>query len=816
MKVSHKLILIILLGILIPTSIVTYINYNSSTKIITSIVQDNLKNSVQQRINYVEHYSEHLLKSLKIVAEKKRLYQAYLNKDEKRIFRILEPSSRAHNFYDMFLINRDGTIEFTIKKESDLHKNLYDKPFLGGKFSLAFKELIETNKVTIANFSYYQPSTKYASFLLVPMIREGKIVAVLAAQLDIDIFVKLSNDYSGLGKSGEIIFAEKIKNRAVFINKLRNDDDAIFQHYVDIGSKNGVPIQNAVNGEFGSGIYDDYKDVQVIASWGYIKSFKVGMVVKINTEEAYSKLAYLKNSTLFMGLIVMFVMLYLVWYMKRMVEKLEMKRAQYEYAINGTNDGLWDWNLIQKSVYFSPQLKRMLGYEDDEFENSLESWKNVIHPDDLEEALSYARSCQNNPNKEYKTEYRVRHKDGSWIWILDRGQTIFEKGVAVRMVGFHTDITENRNKELKIREVQTLLSNIINSIDTLIFVKDINFTYLECNGAFSKFVGKSREDIIGKSDYDLFPNEMAAFFREQDIKMLKEKVARANYEWVVYPDESRAYLYTLKAPLYDEKGTVIGLVGNAVDMTESYNDKKALEEKEEIMIAQSRHAAMGEMISMIAHQWRQPISVISMDANNVLVDIELESVDNDSLRSDVSDIIKQTKYLSQTIDDFRDFFKPSKIKDEVLVSDVFTEAFSVISKSLENNNIEVVNNFQTETKLLIFSRELLQVFLNILKNAKEALIENREESRVIVNKIFEDSDSIIISMCDNGGGVKEEILQKIFEPYFTTKDTKNGTGLGLYMSKTIIEKHLKGSIVAFNQDEGVCFEIRLPKEEKSE
>ena len=815
MKVSHKLILIILLGILIPTSIVTYINYNSSTKIITSIVQDNLKNSVQQRINYVEQYSEYLLKSLKIIAEKKRLYEAYVNANEERIFRILEPNSRAHNFYDMFLISRDGTIEFTIKKESDLHKNLYDEPFSKGKFSLAFRELLETKKATIANFSYCKPSTKYASFLLVPIVREGKIVAVLAAQLDIDIFVQLSNDYSGLGKSGEIIFAEKIKNRAVFINKLRNDD-AIFQHHVDLGSKNGVPIQNAVNGEFGSGIYDDYKDVQVIASWGYIKSFKVGMVVKINTEEAYSKLAYLKNSTLLMGLIVMLVMLYLVWYMKRMVEKLEMKRTQYEYAISGTNDGLWDWNLLQKSVYFSPQLKKMLGYEDDEFENSLESWKNVMHPDDAQEAISYVLECQKNPDKEYKKEYRVRHKDGSWIWILDRGKTIYENGMPVRMVGFHTDITENRNKELKIKKVQTLLTNIINSIDTLIFVKDINFTYLECNGAFSKFVGKSREDIIGKSDYELFPKEIATFVREQDIEMLKEKVPRANYEWVVYPDESRAYLYTLKAPLYDEKGTVIGVVGNAVDMTESYNDKKALEEKEEIMIAQSRHAAMGEMISMIAHQWRQPISVISMDANNVLVDIELENVNNDSLKNDVSDIIKQTKYLSQTIDDFRDFFKPSKIKDEVLVSDVFTEAFSVISKSLENNNIEVVNNFQTQTKLFIFSRELLQVFLNILKNAKEALLENREESRAIVNKIFEDSDSIIISMCDNGGGVKEEILQKIFEPYFTTKDTKNGTGLGLYMSKTIIEKHLKGAIVAFNQDEGVCFEIRLPKEERSE
>jgi PAS domain S-box-containing protein len=816
MKVSHKLILIILIGILIPTSIVTFINYNSSTRVITDILKDNLKNSVKQRINFVESSAHHLLKSLKIISEKRRLYQAFLDGNDKRMFQMLDPHARAHNFYDMFLINRDGTIEFTLKKESDLHENLYKKPLFGGKFSSAFIELMETQKETVANFSYYKPSTKYASFLLMPIFHDKKIVAVLAAQLDINMFVELSNDFSGLGESGEIIFAEKINNRAVFINKLRNDKGVIFKHSVKIGSENGLPIQKAVNGEFGSGIYHDYKDVEVIASWGYIESFKVGMVVKINTAEAYSKLAYLKNSALLMGVIVVLVMLYLVWYMKRMVEKLEMKRAQYEYAINGTNDGLWDWNLLKRTVYFSPQLKKMLGYEDDEFESSLESWKSVVHPDDLEEALVHIRKCHANPNEEYRMEYRVRHKDGSWIWILDRGKTVFEKGIATRMVGFHTDITENRNKELKIREVQRLLSNIINSIDTLIFVKDTNFHYLECNGAFAKFVGKSRDEVIGKSDYDLFNKNIANSFRVKDEAMLQNREPKANYEWVIYPNKKEVYFYTLKAPLYDEAGEVIGLVGNSVDMTESYNDKKALEEKEEIMIAQSRHAAMGEMISMIAHQWRQPISVISMDANNILVDIELESVNNDSLKNDVGDIIAQTKYLSKTIDDFRDFFKPSKIKDVVSVEDVFMEAFSVISKSLENNNIEVINEFKSETKLTLFSRELLQVFINILKNAKEALLEHKEENRIIRNKIYEEGEFVIISLCDNGGGIDDAIIHKIFEPYFTTKDAKNGTGLGLYMSKTIIEKHLKGSIMVFNNNEGVCFEIRLPKKDISE
>jgi signal transduction histidine kinase len=240
-----------------------------------------------------------------------------------------------------------------------------------------------------------------------------------------------------------------------------------------------------------------------------------------------------------------------------------------------------------------------------------------------------------------------------------------------------------------------------------------------------------------------------------------------------------------------------------------------LNEQEELMIAQSRHAAMGEMISMIAHQWRQPISVISMDANNILVDVELDNINYNSLKNDATDIITQTQHLSKTIDDFRNFFKPNKLKDSVVVSDVFLETMRVIDKSLENNNIEVQNVFETDTAIEIFSRELLQVFLNILKNAKEALVENRKSERKITNRVYETEESIIVEICNNGGKIKEEIISRIFDPYFSTKSEKNGTGLGLYMSKTIVEKHLKGRLWVENRGvDEVCFMIKLSKKEQ--
>jgi PAS domain S-box-containing protein len=370
-----------------------------------------------------------------------------------------------------------------------------------------------------------------------------------------------------------------------------------------------------------------------------------------------------------------------------------------------------------------------------------------------------------------------------------------------------TDITNEykANKEI----VRVLSAFDRSNISVVITNIDGDIEYV--NPSWCKLTGYSREELLGQNPRIV----KSGYISEESYKEMWNELTQGRV-WNSElknraKDGSEFWEDSTIIPSFNEDGIIDGYIAFKLEIGEKIHLKQEIQDKEEIMIAQSRHAAMGEMISMIAHQWRQPISVISMDANNVLVDIELDNVESESLRSDISDIIKQTQYLSKTIDDFRDFFKPSKIKDTVIVSDVFKESLAVILKSLENNNIEVINKFETQTPLSIFSRELLQVFINILKNAKEALLENRELDRQIINRIYEDEVSVIISICDNAGGISAEVVEKIFEPYFTTKESKNGTGLGLYMSKTIIEKHLKGSIIVLNNDKGVCFKIQLPK-----
>ena len=245
--------------------------------------------------------------------------------------------------------------------------------------------------------------------------------------------------------------------------------------------------------------------------------------------------------------------------------------------------------------------------------------------------------------------------------------------------------------------------------------------------------------------------------------------------------------------------------------TQLQNAYDEIRNKEDIMLAQSRQAAMGEMVNMLAHQWRQPLSVIAMSANNILLDIELETADEKIIENGLTDILDKTQKLSSIIDGFSDFYQEEKVPREITADKVIENSLDLIGKSLENHSIKVTTNIKGSIKINTFSNELMQVIINILKNAKEALVSNinNNEKKIFIS-IKDNKEEVIISICDNAGGIKKEIQDKIFNPYFSTKNEKNGTGLSLYISKTIIENHLQGTLNTYNKENGACFEIQLP------
>ncbi|MBV5279394.1 MAG: transporter substrate-binding domain-containing protein [Campylobacteraceae bacterium] len=238
---------------------------------------------------------------------------------------------------------------------------------------------------------------------------------------------------------------------------------------------------------------------------------------------------------------------------------------------------------------------------------------------------------------------------------------------------------------------------------------------------------------------------------------------------------------------------------------------KELKANEKILLMQSRNAAMGEMISMIAHQWKQPLTILSMIANNIKADMELGIFDAKSAGEYHQQLSNQIFYLSHTIDDFKDFFKPNKEKQFVKeLHQVIENALNLLGKTFENNHITIYKEYNKVENLNIYVNELIQIIINLLKNSQEAFSQSTVENKYIIIRTYLKKNWITIEVEDNAGGIKEEILEKIFEPYFTTKEKLNGTGLGLYMSKSIIENHFGGTINVTCKGKISLFTVKFP------
>jgi PAS domain S-box-containing protein len=234
------------------------------------------------------------------------------------------------------------------------------------------------------------------------------------------------------------------------------------------------------------------------------------------------------------------------------------------------------------------------------------------------------------------------------------------------------------------------------------------------------------------------------------------------------------------------------------------------EKHQTIMFQQSKLAEMGLILNMIAHQWRQPLNNVSLVVNTMIIKYKKGHLTNEIFDKLKTDFQKQISYLSSTIDDFQDFFKPKKDKEFFKIKDLIITTHSLIKPIFDKYQIEFTINIDSKMSYFGYKNELSQVILNILTNSKDALIEKDIKNKFIKISASLNHEYLIIIIEDNAKGVDKSILGKIFEPYFSTKSSKVGTGIGLYMSKTIINEHFKGEITANNKNDGLEIIIKLP------
>lgn len=243
-----------------------------------------------------------------------------------------------------------------------------------------------------------------------------------------------------------------------------------------------------------------------------------------------------------------------------------------------------------------------------------------------------------------------------------------------------------------------------------------------------------------------------------------------------------------------------------------YEEIEKNKNQQSIMFQQSKLAEMGLILNMIAHQWRQPLNHVSLIVNTIILKQKKQRLLPEELDSLKNDFQKQITYLSNTIDDFQNFFKPKKDKELFKIKDMVTTTYSLLQPLFDKNQIKFNIDIDSEITYFGYKNELSQVLLSILNNSKDALIENTTSNRFINISLSQSKNNLLINIEDNAKGVNEAILGNIFDPYFSTKNTKNGTGLGLYMSKIIINEHFKGNISADNKNDGLEIIIKIPKQ----
>lgn len=366
-----------------------------------------------------------------------------------------------------------------------------------------------------------------------------------------------------------------------------------------------------------------------------------------------------------------------------------------------------------------------------------------------------------------------------------------------------------------LKDIEDELTRTNNFVEKHTFVSktDKNGIITYVSHAFCELSGYSPDELLGKTHAIVRHPETPQTVYEEMWRVLQRGENFESEMRLLTKNGKTYWIDLLIEPIVDKiTNDVIGYKA----IRENITSQKELIQQQNLLIEQSKSAAMGEMISMIAHQWRQPLQAVSILVQKLPITKMVEGDLSDELIDQTVDAVTlQLDYMSKTIDDFRDFFRPGKGKDVIYAKRIVDKSVEFLSPIFKNNSVTLEVLGDENITVCTHFNEFVQVLINIMKNAVDVMNERNTKDRKIKIRYKIDNENFVIKLLDNAGGIPGGVIDKIFDPYFSTKSNKNGTGLGLYMSKTIIEKHCGGSIFAKNDANGAVFTIIMPQFEKN-
>ncbi len=469
---------------------------------------------------------------------------------------------------------------------------------------------------------------------------------------------------------------------------------------------------------------------------------------------------------------------------------LRDSQERFRLAVQGSTDGLWDWDIATDVVYYSPRFKELLGYDEDEMEDVFDSWKSRLHPEDFSPTLEaiddHLQNCV-----PYDVEFRLLTKSGQYHWFRGRAQAVWnDRGVATRMAGSITDITDHRSAEDALKSSQRLYLSLVETLPVHLIRKDLAGKFTFANRAFCKLLGKSPEEIVGTTDFDYYPAKLAEKYRRDDQWVATTGKLFEDIEENNDGDVTR-YFEVIKAPVHDASGTIIGTQGIFWDVTGRKRAELALQEAKES--AEAANRAKSEFLANMSHEIRTPMNAI-IGMTELVLETDLSANQRDYLAT----VLEAGESLLSIINEILDFSKIEAGRIELdTVSIELREVLGTTLKSLalraHRKGLELAWRVDDDVPdaLIGDPTRLRQIIVNLVGNA----VKFTEQGEVVLSvsgRTRSDRQvELQFSVRDTGIGIPPDKLHEVFEE-FQQADTSTtrrfgGTGLGLAIVSRLSE-----------------------------
>ncbi len=501
---------------------------------------------------------------------------------------------------------------------------------------------------------------------------------------------------------------------------------------------------------------------------------------------------------------------------RRTGEALKTSEERFRLAMQGANDGLWDWDLHTDLVYFSPRWKAMLGYADDELEEHLDTWKRLVHPDDLELTLSLVRDVLEKRTDKFEAEFRMRHKDGRYRSILSRAFLVYSAdGVPVRFVGTHVDITERKNTEEELKRKELFIKDILESVDEGFVVVGRDYRIISANKAYCDYAGITMEDAIGQFCHVVSHHSDKPCFEAGEqcpVKHTFDTGEPAQFLHIHYDKHGNPTFVDTKAyAMRDAAGNVTAAIEIVIDVTE----KKKLEDQYR---QAQKMEAIGQLAGGVAHDFNNILSAIIGYGHLSLMKLR----DDDPVRHFIDQILQSSDRAAALTQSLLAFSRKQPLKKELNDLNAVIKNFEKFLHRLLREDIEMKIRYSDDQAVVMADRgQVEQVIMNLVSNARDAMpnngkltidtrVTNMDEAFIRLNGYGKLGEYAVMSVSDTGVGMNKDTQKKIFEPFFTTKEVGKGTGLGLATVYGIVKAH-DGFINVYSEPgKGTTFHVYFP------